>query len=279
MMNNRLNHYQILHVQPDAPVDIIRASFRTLMTKLRHHPDLGGNHDTAVLLNVAYAVLSDPSRREQYDRTLQQARAGVSAESRTASIAPERQGPASPENPQPPSDSQAKSGADMHPAPPVANDDKPAPIAPAGPARTYRSERAYCAFCGLELPAVIYSDTRCHQCESPQAPPPASLAGGDTSSCRRAFPRVSKTDAVLIYEGWKQRPYGARLRDLSLSGISIIMDTALRNDAVLRIVGPSFDVLAVVVACRKSGESHTLHARLLSAILAERPGVFVSMTV
>lgn len=66
-MNDRPNLYRILHVQPDAPAEIIRSSYRTLMTKLRRHPDLGGDHLTATLINEAYAVLSDPAKRAAYD--------------------------------------------------------------------------------------------------------------------------------------------------------------------------------------------------------------------
>ena len=66
-MDDRPNYYRILHVQPDAPGEIIRSSYRTLMTKLRRHPDLGGDHFTATLINEAYAVLNDPARRAEYD--------------------------------------------------------------------------------------------------------------------------------------------------------------------------------------------------------------------
>jgi curved DNA-binding protein CbpA len=66
MTPNRRNFYRLLHVQPDAPFEVIKASYRALMTL--HHPDVGGDHDAAVLLNEAYAVLSDTSRRAEYDR-------------------------------------------------------------------------------------------------------------------------------------------------------------------------------------------------------------------
>jgi curved DNA-binding protein CbpA len=69
-MNNRRNFYRILHVQPEAPLEVIKASYRSLMTKLKMHPDLGGNHESAVLVNKAYAILSDPQRRRQYDEML-----------------------------------------------------------------------------------------------------------------------------------------------------------------------------------------------------------------
>ena len=69
-MENRRHYYRILHVQPDAPLEVIKSSYRTLMTKLRQHPDLGGDDAGASLINEAYAVLTDPAKREAYDREL-----------------------------------------------------------------------------------------------------------------------------------------------------------------------------------------------------------------
>jgi len=67
-MENRRNYYRVLHVQPDAPAEVIKSTYRTLMQKLKMHPDLGGNTWNAALINEAYAVLHDPLKREQYDR-------------------------------------------------------------------------------------------------------------------------------------------------------------------------------------------------------------------
>ena len=69
-MKNRRNYYRILHVQPDAPVEIIKASYKTLMQKLGQHPDLGGGHENAALINEAYAVVTDPVRREAVRYTI-----------------------------------------------------------------------------------------------------------------------------------------------------------------------------------------------------------------
>ncbi len=66
--NNRRNYYRLLHVQSDAPLEVIKASYRTLMRSLKKHPDLGGDQWDAALINEAYAVLSTPERRETYDR-------------------------------------------------------------------------------------------------------------------------------------------------------------------------------------------------------------------
>ena len=65
-MRNRRNYYRILQVQPDAPVEIIRASYRTLMLELKRHPDLGGSNSDASVLNEAYEVLANPERRAAY---------------------------------------------------------------------------------------------------------------------------------------------------------------------------------------------------------------------
>ena len=69
-MKNQKNYYQILHVQPDAPMEVIRSSYRTLMQKLKMHPDLGGCHENAAIVNEAYNVLMNPSKRAEYDLSL-----------------------------------------------------------------------------------------------------------------------------------------------------------------------------------------------------------------
>ncbi len=65
MATNRRNYYRLLHVQADAPAEVIKASYRALMAL--HHPDVGGDHAAASLLNEAYAVLSNTERRAAYD--------------------------------------------------------------------------------------------------------------------------------------------------------------------------------------------------------------------
>ena len=69
-MKNKRNYYRILFVQPDAPTEVIRASYRTLMQKLMQHPDLGGEHWNASIINEAHQVLIDAKKRRAYDRVL-----------------------------------------------------------------------------------------------------------------------------------------------------------------------------------------------------------------
>lgn len=96
MKTERRSFYRVLHVQPEAPPEIIAAAYRCLMTKLRHHPDLGGDHDTAVQINEAYAVLSNREKRRAYDQMRRQKRptaSGTSAPTATTQSPPERSCP------------------------------------------------------------------------------------------------------------------------------------------------------------------------------------------
>jgi DnaJ-class molecular chaperone len=83
-VQNKRNYYRVLHVQPDAPTEIIRMSYLTLMQRLKMHPDLGGDHAQAALINEAFATLVDPERRAIYDRTLARERAYPGYRSKTA---------------------------------------------------------------------------------------------------------------------------------------------------------------------------------------------------
>ena len=69
-MKNRRNYYRLLQVQPDAPFEVIRASYRALMRELKHHPDLGGDHWNAKVLNLAFETLGDNEKRARYDKEL-----------------------------------------------------------------------------------------------------------------------------------------------------------------------------------------------------------------
>ncbi|MEO2055017.1 MAG: J domain-containing protein [Nitrospira sp.] len=87
-MKNRRNYYRILQVQPDAPPEVIKASYRTLMGRLKNHPDLGGTATAAVLINDAYQTLSDLKKRADYDQGLfeKQSKRSVSGTTKQESI-------------------------------------------------------------------------------------------------------------------------------------------------------------------------------------------------
>ena len=72
------NHYETLKVARDAPPEVIRMAYKVLCQK--YHPDkFPGNRDAAERitkeLNAAYAVLSDPGKRTEYDDFLNEVEA------------------------------------------------------------------------------------------------------------------------------------------------------------------------------------------------------------
>jgi curved DNA-binding protein CbpA len=63
------DYYAILQVDPRAEPEVIEAAYRRLSRK--YHPDVSGQADAGQRmreLNEAFEVLSDPARRQAYDR-------------------------------------------------------------------------------------------------------------------------------------------------------------------------------------------------------------------
>ena len=59
--------YDDLDLRPDCSPEDIKQRYRTLAQQ--HHPDKGGDEETFTKIKLAYEVLSDVKRRQQYDST------------------------------------------------------------------------------------------------------------------------------------------------------------------------------------------------------------------
>jgi curved DNA-binding protein CbpA len=75
------DYYRILQVQPSAEHETIHAAYKRLSRK--YHPDMNKSPDATRQMqdiNEAYAVLSDPQKRAEYDRRKRHSSLGTEAE-------------------------------------------------------------------------------------------------------------------------------------------------------------------------------------------------------
>ena len=70
-----LAHYRTLEVSPRASQAVIKAAYQSLVKV--HHPDHGGDPTLFAELAEAYKVLSDPTKREEYDESSKDDAAGT----------------------------------------------------------------------------------------------------------------------------------------------------------------------------------------------------------
>lgn len=244
-MKNRRNHYRILHVQPDAPAAIIQSSYRTLMQKLKAHPDLGGDDWDAALINEAFAVVMDPVKRARYDTELRfQARQrGADPEMETGEQQP----------------------------PPTKT-----PQYETGPQKT-------CPFCHIrQQPLAPYGpEDVCPGCRSPLQP---ALRVELEGSCKRAVSRIAKEGAVRIFTRWPQAdPYPGVIVDLSPNGSRIGSPLALAAGTLIKMEGDLLSAVARVVSCLEIAPgvdpSFHLGTEFITLAFAQMRGTFVSTRI
>lgn len=244
---NRRNYYRILHVQPDAHEAVIRMAYRTLIQKLRAHPDLGGDGATASLINEAYAVLSDAEKRAAYDAQLGLRRPRVTPAQAAGTV---------------PTEAARK----RETAPPVP---------PPGPA----TDGEACPFCAARLPAPAQRQPRCASCASPLTPPPPAQQLSET---RRAFERQVRAMPAEYFLRGDVAPRPATLLDFSPRGAQLSTTDALAVDVVAALKTPLFDALARVVHCEPApdtSDAWLLRLEFLTLALLAPAGSLVSTRV
>lgn len=244
-MKNRRNYYRILHVQPDAPRDIIKASYRALMQKLRMHPDLGGDEWNAAALNEAYAVLSKPEQRQAYDQQflMRQGMAGPNLRQRDHTTREHgyRTGPS--------------------------------------PSPRYRGDSA-CPFCGTpKHNNRYYSDTNvCSGCAAPLQP---VVRLKPTGNYRRLVQRTQHHATLRYFTSARDRKgYRGLVRNLSTLGLCFLSARRLNEGDVIRITADILSATARVTYCYpcQADWRHTVGLEFLTLCLHENCGTFVSVT-
>ncbi|MDJ0916941.1 MAG: J domain-containing protein [Woeseiaceae bacterium] len=202
------DYYEILHVHPEAPEAVIRASYRALMQKLKMHPDLGGDAEIAARINEAYAVLTDIERRAAYDA------AREAAES-------------------------LSQAADVPDADAAMGDTTSNLVQPRNPVHE-------CVFCVTPhgYGNAIPPEAACVSCKSPLAlVEPKRFEQSD----QRAVSRISSRLDVRFFTEWPQaRPHHGVTGDVSLNGMRLVTSRPLKVGNVIKLQCDVLESIAVV---------------------------------
>ncbi len=241
-MKNRRNYYRILHVQPDAPPAVVRTSYKTIMQKLRAHPDLGGDGEQARLINQAYAVLSDSQKRRVYDRQFRpwnrSSHQGNNASSHTASA----------------------SKADVKPP------------------RSSRGQRHHrCSFCGTinRVEPRLSGTYRCGRCRE-------SFSKGNASqqqNCKRQAKRLPQQGSLQFSTQQGKQIFRGELLDLSPQGMRFESGISIKRGETIRIECKTIHAVARVTHCTKSmthPDKFKVGAKFRKIHSSFRVGTFVS---
>lgn len=259
MTTERRNLYRVLHVQPEAPTEIIKASYRALMSSLRAHPDLGGDPARAATINQAYDVLMDADKRRLYDQVLAHRARTRSA---AATGAPGTSATATPTPPGAPSARHVPTG---HPASALSF-------------TTWQADRR-CPFCRTGFRQALKVDTRCSTCDSPLMPAPEAQNSARELLGRRGSQRQLRDIEVCLRLPGITHDLPARLRNLSLTGMAFNCSEPIARGSVVRVISAQFDTLVGVVQQRSSLSGLQVHGKLLTLQLQRlKQGVFVSET-
>lgn len=134
----------------------------------------------------------------------------------------------------------------------------------------------HCALCQHPVVLTSQPDARCPVCHSPLAALPGADGAAHDLLGRRGAVRRDQSHVALVHVGWPAPAVAVRWRDLSLTGLSLYVPLPVAPGQRLRLVDSAIDGVAEVVRCRPQGRVQVLHARLLTALLLQATGVFVS---
>jgi hypothetical protein len=135
-----------------------------------------------------------------------------------------------------------------------------------------------CALCQNPVVLTARADARCPACHSPLAALPGHDSAAHALLGRRGAARRDQGHVALIHVGWPSPALPVRWRDLSLTGLSLYVPQPLPPGQRLRLIDSAIDGVAEVVRCRPQGRVQVLHARLLTAVLLQATGVFISVS-
>ncbi|MFK7974660.1 MAG: DnaJ domain-containing protein [Halioglobus sp.] len=241
------DYYQILHVHPQAPREIIKSSYRTLMQRMRMHPDLGGDNDSAAIINEAYAVLMEPEQRAAYDKSRLADAANDNFSGHTAHKATAAQSE--------PSEARSHQHGNSHEA---------------------DSQHEECLFCQTSLPPVTANGAGqfCGQCNSPRLVPEQLQ---DDTEDRRAILRVPKNGTIAFCTHWPQtQAYRGQSQDVSLTGMRFLASVGLEIGQVIKLDAQMLRAVGEVTRLTQKGANWEIGVKFLALHFERTRGSFVA---
>jgi len=133
-----------------------------------------------------------------------------------------------------------------------------------------------CPLCHHPVQLSHRPDSRCPVCQSPLAALPGPGPAANELLGRRGAVRRDQGHVALMHLGWPSNPVPVRWRDLSLTGLSVYTPQPAPAGQRLRLIDSALELVAEVVDSRPQGRVHAVHARLITALLLQSTGVFVS---
>lgn len=215
------------------------------MQRLKQHPDLGGDHWNAALINEAYSVLTNEARRAQYDQDRDAVRSASSASE------------------------------------PTADDEGASPQRSTDDSAANETTQAIdlCRFCRSPLgrQTIADHDAVCPSCASPLCPAEKWNLENDG---QRAVNRVPKKfDVVIRTAGQRTTTIEGSAIDVSPNGMQLVSPNDICEGSLIRISSDVIDAVGLVTRCRQHGNSSrwAIGVAFETLRLKHSQGTFVSI--
>lgn len=249
------NYYELLHVQPDAPEPVIKASYRAMMQKMRLHPDLGGDVSIAKLLNEAVSTLSDPAARAAYDEELFAGYASAPGGK------PDWKSQSGSTN----TGCDKSSATHEEPKPETAKEPhKPSSSRTSGASFTHSNlpKRDQCPFCQASYPSVratgigYPTDERCAQCKA-AATPIEQIDTHSADDLRKIY-RHDHHSSVKVWLEWPVKsPVNATMTDMSIAGCAIDCVKPMAVGSIVVVDTQMLNGICIIRYCKQNSPAGT----------------------
>lgn len=200
------------------------------------HPDLGGDNDSAAVINEAYAVLMEPDQRAAYDKSRLQQAANDSFTEASA-----REG----------EESDQRFDRERG-----------------------RINDAHCVFCQAGFQSAAGADAFCGRCSSPRLLP--KQLHDDSEDRRAILRVPKNTAVKFCTHWPQSRAYQAQSQDISLTGMRFSSPLGLEIGQVVKIDAEMLRAVGQVTRLKQVGANWEIGVKFLSLHFERTRGSFIA---